>query len=68
MKLIIDSSGGFELEDKDTGDKFEFAGNLAALTAALTSSGLGQGQVERLEIAGGEILLDELFITGELNG
>lgn len=65
MQLKINSSGGFELLDTDTNQTFEFAGNLAALTSALSSSGLGQEQLNRLQLAGGNVNVDNLNVTGE---
>jgi len=64
MQVKINSTGGLELLDTDTNETFEFAGNLASLKSALQSGSLGQDQVNRIEIAGGELLLDELNIVG----
>lgn len=65
MQVKINQSGGLEIFDTDTNESFEFAGNIAKLKAALSSGSLGQDQVDRIQLAGGELVVDELSVTGE---
>ena len=61
MKLIIDSVAGFELEDTDTGETFQFSGKLAKLQEVVNNSVTEETRL-LAGLAGGQLYVNELKV------